>query len=310
MLEPAWIRSHDFDVFHLHFGFDALSPDQLAETVRALRETGRPVVQTVHDLRNPHHQDRALHDAQLDVLVPAADALITLTAGAADEIRTRWGREVIVLPHPHVVPFETMRAARSMRDVRRRRVTNRRFRIGLHIKSLRASMAPLRLLPTLVETVRDLPGAVLQVNAHRDVMDAGGPRYDAELAPALEAFASTGLIDLHVHDYLSDDDLWAYLARLDVSVLPYRFGTHSGWLEACRDLDTTVVAPSCGYYADQGPVLTYDHADERYDADSLARAVRLAYAERPDLGTTVEERRRQRREVAAGHDLVYQSVVS
>ena len=55
-----------------------------------------------------------------------------------------------------------------------------------------------------------------------------------------------------------------------MSVLPYRFGTHSGWLEACRDLGTTVVAPDCGYYADQGPVLTYRMDEHRYDADSLA----------------------------------------
>ena len=33
-----------------------------------------------------------------------------------------------------------------------------------------------------------------------------------------------------------DDELWDYLQSLDVSVLPYRFGTHSGWLEACHDL--------------------------------------------------------------------------
>jgi hypothetical protein len=51
----------------------------------------------------PHHRDRRDHDAQLDVLIPAADGLITLTAGAAAEIESRWGRQPLVLPHPHVV---------------------------------------------------------------------------------------------------------------------------------------------------------------------------------------------------------------
>ena len=59
-----------------------------------------------------------------------------------------------------------------------------------------------------------------------------------------------------MHDYFSDDELWDYLHALDVSVLPYRFGTHSGWLEACHDLGTTVVAPTCGFYAEQRPCLT------------------------------------------------------
>ncbi|HET6693747.1 MAG TPA: hypothetical protein VFG97_05550, partial [Pedococcus sp.] len=26
MLDAAWVEAHDFDVFHLHFGFDARSP--------------------------------------------------------------------------------------------------------------------------------------------------------------------------------------------------------------------------------------------------------------------------------------------
>lgn len=301
MLEADWVREHDFDLLHLHFGFDARSPEQLAELVRALRETGRPLVQTVHDLRNPHHEDRTLHDAQLDVLVPAADELVTLTRGAAAEIERRWGRTATVVPHPHVVDLRTMAVAQ---DARARRRTDA-FRVGLHVKSLRAGMAPMTILPALVETVAALPGAVLQVDAHHDVMDDDGARRDDRLATYLRGLERDGLVDLRVHDYFTDAELWAYLSSLDASVLPYRFGTHSGWLEACRDLGTTVVAPTCGYYADQGPVLSYVHAEESYDADTLAQAVRTAYETRPRLGASIDERRRQRAEVAAAHDRVY-----
>jgi len=75
---------------------------------------------------------------------------------------------------------------------------------------------------------------------------------------------------------LGDAELWTYLAGLDVSVLPYRFGTHSGWLEACRDLGTTVIVPSCGYFAEQGPVVTYVHDEDDYDGGSLQSAVEEA----------------------------------
>jgi hypothetical protein len=92
-------------------------------------------------------------------------------------------------------------------------------------------------------------------------------------------------------------------------VLPYRFGTHSGWLEACRDLGTTVVAPTCGYYAEQGPVLSFDMGEEHFDEDSLAAAVVRAYEERPPFAATVPERRRQRAFVAAAHDDIYRSVM-
>ena len=40
MLDPAWIERADFDVFHLQFGFDAWSPEQLADVVAAIRRKG------------------------------------------------------------------------------------------------------------------------------------------------------------------------------------------------------------------------------------------------------------------------------
>ena len=178
MLRPEWVRSHDPDVFHLQFGFDAWEPEALAGVLGALRAKGVPSVYTVHDLRNPHHEDRTLHDRQLDVLVPGVDALITLTAGAAEEIRRRWSREALVLPHPHVVDFDTMRRLGGRRQAGE-------FRVGMHVKSLRRSMDPLRLLPALVRAVRRIPGGVLQVNGHRDVLEPDGARYDPALADAL-----------------------------------------------------------------------------------------------------------------------------
>jgi glycosyltransferase involved in cell wall biosynthesis len=309
MLDPAWVEHNDFDVFHLHFGFDARSPNELRELVAALRRRGKPLVFTVHDLRNPHHPDRRDHDRQLDVLVPAADALVTLTPGAAGEIRARWGRDALVVPHPHVVPLEVMRRAAAMREVQRRGPRRREVRIGLHVKSLRAGMHPHAVLPVLVEAVRDLPGAVLQVNGHTDVLDPDGKRYDPALAEALKDHAGRGEVDLRIHDYLDDDGLWAYLASLDVSVLPYRFGTHSGWLEACRDLGTAVVAPSCGYFADQAPVLTYGHDEDHLDAASLVTAVRQAHAGHVAPAPDVEERRAQRARIAAAHARLYESLV-
>ncbi|WP_205472485.1 glycosyltransferase [Nocardioides sp. SYSU D00038] len=312
MLDAGWAATADFDLMHLHFGFDSRSPAELEALVATLRRRGKPLVFTVHDLRNPHHESSELHDAQLDVLVPAADQLITLTPGAAREIAGRWGREAVVLPHPHVVGLDDAAARRRARTAREPRSgsTPSPFRVGVHLKSLRPSMAPHQVLPTLVEAVADLPGAVLQVNAHHDVVDPGGAHHDDRLAGWLRERDRDGDLELVVHDYWADArHLWDYLASLDVSVLPYRFGTHSGWLEACRDLGTTVVAPSCGYYAEQGPVLGYVLDEQAFDPSTLAAAVARAHRERPRWGATTEERRAQRREVARRHDLLYRSVL-
>ena len=306
MLDAAWVRGRaDFDLMHLQFGFDARTPAELQDWVGALRETGRPLVYTVHDLRNPHHADRSEHDAQLDVLIPAADAVITLTPGAAAEIRDRWGRESHVLPHPHVVDFTTMEriaaVPRSPADG---------FRVGVHVKSLRANMDPLPVIRTLQAEVTRLPGAVLQVDGHNDVLLPDGARYDAPLADHLYRAAADGEIDLRIHDYFDDAALWDYLSSLDVSVLPYRFGTHSGWLEACSDLGTAVLAPTCGYYAEQGEVYSYEHDEHGLDPSSLIQAVSEAFDSGRPRPLSVDFRRAQRRDVARAHARIYQDLLT
>jgi len=302
MLSAAWVREHrqEFDVLHVQFGFDAQDPSELRQLVEELRRWDKPLVYTVHDLRNPHHGDRGAHAAHLDVLIPAATALITLTEGAAETIRARWAREALVLPHPHVVDFARMRQPRPPHEG---------FVVGVHVKSLRASMDPGPVIEVLCDTLADLPAAALRVNAHRDVMEPGGARYSRDLAEGLRAAARRGRLELAVHDCFSDAELWDYLQGLDLSVLPYRFGTHSGWLEACRDLGTAVLAPTCGFLAEQGPCLTYRHDEDGMDAGALCAAVRAAYEQRPSWRADPVQRQRERRRIAGAHRELYRRVL-
>ena len=92
-------------------------------------------------------------------------------------------------------------------------------------------------------------------------------------------------------------------------MLPYRFGTHSGWLEACFDLGTTVVAPSCGFYAQQRPCLLYGHDDQGLDADALVEAVRVAHSTRPHWQARREDRLRERTMLAVEHARLYRRLL-
>ncbi len=301
MLDADWIAAHHatFDVFHVHFGFDAKTPEELRAVGDALRRAGVPLVVTVHDLRNPHHPSRELHDAQLGVLIEHAAAVLTLTPGAAREIAERWSREATVLAHPHVVDWDTMARPRPVHDG---------FVVGLHAKSLRANMDAPAVAAVLAEAVAELPDARLQINLHHEVFEPGSHFHDPVTGAGLRQLAGER-VEVREHDYFSDDELWAYLSGLDVSVLPYRFGTHSGWLEACVDLGTAVIAPSCGFYAEQQPLFAYRHDEAGLDAGSLKAAVRAAYDARPGHRASVVERREQRRALSAAHEALYARVL-
>jgi glycosyltransferase involved in cell wall biosynthesis len=301
-LDADWVEAHreEFDLVHLHFGFDARSPGQLSDWVERLAVLGKPLVYTVHDLRNPHHETATLHAEQLEVLIPAASALITLTEGARSAIRRQYGREAHVLPHPHVVPEQWLLAPRPRRH---------HFTVGVHLKSLRANMDPLPVLEVLAKVVPAIPDGRLRVDVHCDVMTPGTQRHDPEVARAVSSLAEDEHVDVEIHDFFTDDELWDYLSGLDVSVLPYRFGTHSGWLEACHDLGTVAAVPDCGFYDQQRPCLSYHLGPEGLDAASLEAAVQEAYANPREWRAAPEERHEERVALAAAHRRIYAEVL-
>jgi hypothetical protein len=108
-------------------------------------------------------------------------------------------------------------------------------------------------------------------------------------------------------------DSWAaQLQELHVAVLPESCGTHSAELEICRDVGTRVVAPSCGWFADQwSDVVTYDNDEERgLDPVSLDGAVAAALTRPAPRPTDRAWRAEQRAAVRAVHAQVYAQVVA
>ena len=281
LLEPAYLGRHveSLDVLHVHFGFESFTVEELRRTVEILRRRHVPLVLTVHDLHNPHLVDPRRHLAQLDVLVPAAREVVTLTPGAASVIRERWGREAVVLAHPHVLPLELVGAARAHRRVPV---------VGVHGKALRASVQPWPILDALLDGT--LPAALIRFD-----LDEGCVATHPDVVPRLEQYRRAG-VDVRVHPRFTDAELADYLMDMDVAVLPYRFGTHSGWAEACYDAGTTVVNPDCGYFAEQhdGPVFHY--GTDGLDASGLRTAVAVGIESRRHGGEDVQRRQQRARQ--------------
>lgn len=291
MLDPAWIRANAdrFDVLHLHFGTESFSVAHLQQVLDALRAVERPLVYTVHDITNPQLADQAQHRAQLDLLVAAADEVITLTEGAAAEIRARWGRDAVVIAHPMLAeppaslaaPASTevfapeavlSRTAERAPDARADvRAEPPALTIGLHLRDLRPNIDALGTLDTLLAAVSLLRVAALDVNVVVDLRDRvrdEAVRHELRLRTA----ALPG-VELREHPRPNDADLAADLAGIDIEVLPYRHGTHSGWLELCWDLGLAVAAPAVGFFDGQHPHRGEVASFRPGSAESLAAAL-------------------------------------
>lgn len=305
VLEPGWVRAHadEQEIVHTHFGLEGRTTEQLEEWLDALAEVGLPLVHTVHDLLNPHLHDQTRHREHLELLVTRSAGLLTLTRGAAQEVERRYGRRPLVVAHPHVTPLDLVGLPRPPHTGP--------LRVGLHLKSLRTNLAPMRSLPALLEAVERLDGHVqLEIRAHLEVVEPFADRHDPALAGLLAQLREQPRpgVTVVVCSRLSDDELWAYLGGLDVSVLPYAWGTHSGWVEACRDLGTWVLAPDVGYLTEQGGVLTWGPPEVPPSVDRLVTLLTEAATGPPRVSRAEREDERDR--VAAAHAQVYAAVLA
>jgi hypothetical protein len=288
-LDARYLAAHadDIDVLHVHTGYGHVPVPAMECWTETVRRLGVPLVVTVHQLRDPAQPSRARHDAHLAALLSTAELVLTLTPGAAEEIRARFGRTAIVVAHPSLaVPDPDLGAERGLVGVR------------------------------LGPASRALPDPMAVVRAALSGAMSGGGRLRVLVAEADAVFldegvrelADAGEIELVVHD----GDEPQQLQQLHVAVLPEHCGTHSRDLEICRDVGTRVVAPSCGWFADQwSEVVTYGHDEETgLDAVSLTAAVGAALARPMPRPADRTWRAEQQAAVQGVHEEVYVQVAA
>lgn len=283
---PAWIDAHaaEFDLLHVHFGLESFDADEIAAGLAAARRAGRPVVYTVHDIDNPQLIDQAPYRAILDTLVPAADRLVTLTDAAAEEIRRRWDRDSVVLPHPTLLTGEPEAVA----DRSTGTDAASPIRVGVHLRDLRPNIEA-------VGAVTALTAAADRLGEHVDVTILMNDRVrDAALAEQVVAAAGDRIRITRV-GRLSDADVERWIAQLDLFLLPYRHGTHSGWVELCWDLAVPVAGTPVGCVGAQHPSDFFAIDLER--PATLVAAIDEARRRRA-VGRADEVRRRRRSRLA------------
>lgn len=286
-LDPLWWhRVSDAelpDLVHLHFGFDHLSVEDLRAFTATLRRRGVPLVLTVHNLDNPHVTDQADYHDKLGVLLDAAAARITLTDAAARHLPA----DTRVIPHPRVVEDPP-------------RATGTGTAIGVFLKSLRTNVIADPVFYRIVgRVVHRATGQPLRVHLHEDSRTA-------HLTHALSGPEVADIIDLRSHTPLPDDALYRAVGQCGTVLLPYLRGTHSGWLEMCRDLGVSVAVPDCGMYADQ---VDDSRAVEKYaTGDPLAAARALIHLHEQGPLPYTGDRGQQLTDIRRAHREVYREV--
>lgn len=298
-LEKQWWDKYDedvsrgkrkpVDVVHVHFGFEHLTKEQCHDFVDALRERNIPLVYTVHDIDNPHLQEQGPYHDKVRILLFAAAAVITLTSKAASHIEKLFdfpSGNIEVLPHPAIVDSFSSEGFSSMQSEG----------VGVFLKSLRENVNRDPDFYTEIADLLSQQGEKFKVFIHRD-------RPDDLLINALERVEN---IDLIEHDPFDDQDLFTNVAACNCVLLPYIRGTHSGWLEMCRDLSVPIAVPDCGCYLSQADsrdaVLEYESSNGKEAAKALVQLSRSGHL------TYQGDRARQSEDLKSAHYRIYDAV--
>ncbi|GAB3273066.1 glycosyltransferase family 4 protein [Kineosporia babensis] len=248
--DPAWLASNldDMQVVHVHALAPRMNAEHAQAAVEATRRAGRPLVVTAYHLSDPTGLDEAGYAQQLDVLLPAADQVITLTEPAAAEIARRWSVAADVQPHPHAVDFVRMRRERPARS------QNGPFVVGVHLGSLRLPSDPVAVVAALAQAAREVAQVRLVVFAHDHLLDSDSTRYDPATIREIDRLVQAAGGTVKAHRPMTDSQLWDNIFGLDAALVPPFFGSHSVWPEACFDLGTQAIMPAANHAAQQQPL--------------------------------------------------------
>lgn len=302
-------RLSGVDVVHVHFGYEYLEPTGVHDLIEHRDRTGVPMVLTVHDIVHPAPEDPNPRRDLTGLLVESASQVLTLTETAARELWVRWGVEALVVAHPRLLDDpESSAVIRAAKHLRAPGDTV----VGVLLEHMGENMPGPELLDVLAPAAAGRRGAHLRIvvdaQAWRDACgedrESGGHHLVAELA----AEGDWESVRLLRYEPLNLWRVRTEFAALDVCVLPYRFATHSTWLELCRDLGVTPVFPNVGCLREQW----FDrcdparHSGEVYDPrqpGSLTWALQTAIDEPRGAPPRVEGA--DPRAVMAAHERVY-----
>ena len=224
-----------FDVCHIHFGFE-FEPIEVVQTaLDLLKERGKPIVFTIHELSSVHGVTGEVYQQYMAMICDYATSYITLSEGAKHEFQDVYGTNLPVSVTPHgrvsICSHEGGRL-RSKKTV-------------LMYGSLRKNR---NILTTFIN--------VALASADKwNLRWITKPFTDMQLQdPALQVViklhdGSSASIETTLP--MSDSEMVQMVAGADVLVLPYLEAGHSGQLELAFDCGTPVVSAKVGFLYDQ-----------------------------------------------------------
>jgi hypothetical protein len=300
-----WVRRQPsldfFDVLHIQ-SVELAELPAIEEVLQRAASQRKGIVLTIHDVGPLFPDEGGPFSERINLACQFAKSVVTLTDCARQEISSRFGLSsatISIIPHGSVLPI-------SHRLWTRKSAQNQFFSLGMF-----GGVRPNRsFLTAAVNALYGLEPEAVRVKILSRGLNPIELAYGAEALQLANLAASDSRLSFKLSPFPDDDEVADFVSSLDVLVLPYLFGTHSGQLELAMDLGVRVIAPGFGCYRAQWqihsayvpePFWFECNPSEPYSYGApLLQAMKTAYEnwQRQDAGSGDQFRRIREREEA------------
>ncbi len=310
----SWPRVHldrGWRILHLHwiellYNYEPVPHPQAAQnlhrllsTLERVRDQGRKLVYTVHNISQHEGQYPDLNQQANQWIFTHADAIHVHNRFTADQVARLYHRTegVVIIPHGNYIGVYPQEVSRH--DARARLAIPQDHFVYLFLGQMR----PYKGLDELIGAflTLDMADATLVLAGH--IADTSYARELKQLAgdhPNIRLFPS----------YVPPDELQLYCHAADVCVLPYRDATTSGAALLAFSFGCPIIAPAIGPFPEllgDGTRGLLFHPQEHDLNEALARARALPLAEMGRAARAFAEAR-DWRTIGAQHARVYREL--
>jgi hypothetical protein len=237
-------RNFDFfDILHIH-SVELTSTETIQQVLDRCQRTKKGIVFTIHDVRPMFSTDQKKYNKTLKIIAKTGARLITLTCGAQMEIVKTLNIEplsVNVIPHGFVLP------PKDDRWQRQKKIESSVCSFGMY-----GGFRPNReILTPAINIAYGIFEKEINLTFLTRAISPIEIFNNEEVNKFVELALLKNHITLRLYPFPSDDQIFDFMSEIDILIMAYRWGTHSGQLELAFDLGVIPIISNVGYYYDQ-----------------------------------------------------------
>lgn len=299
MLDPRRLahevrdRGGEFDVLHVADETLRDRRDELEDVAAAVRGGATRLVVTVRHIDDPYAGHAREHLDRLNLVIPAADAVVTYSDAAAEVLDHHYGRDVVVIEAPPLLLDRELPTHERTDE----------FVVGAAVDDLPPSIDVRDVVVAIRAALPDQVADRVSIRIEPAVLDPAHPRHDGEVISWLREHEADGLVEL-----VTDEDPAAWLTRIDTLVLAHRRGSHDPWHDAARQVGVPVVSPAVGFVREERLTVVLDQP--LLTADALEPHLAVLRDQRPRWQPSPRMRQTHLAHVKAAHQQLYHQVVA